>query len=91
MWTSVQGSLELASKNFITGATKIVYAIIYSLILASLLFINWILQSIVFSPGLTLMHRVLASHWDPISHFLSIPAFENKEIGWLPTLGRPSA
>jgi hypothetical protein len=34
--TSVQGSLELASKNFITGATKIVYAIIYSLILVSL-------------------------------------------------------
>jgi hypothetical protein len=33
--TSVQGSLELASKNFITGATKIVYAIIYSLILVS--------------------------------------------------------
>jgi hypothetical protein len=33
---SVQGSLELASKNFITGATKIVYAIIYSLILVSL-------------------------------------------------------
>lgn len=32
----VQGSLELASKNFITGATKIVYAIIYSLILVSL-------------------------------------------------------
>jgi uncharacterized membrane protein YjjP (DUF1212 family) len=31
----VQGSLELASKNFITGATKIVYAIIYSLILVS--------------------------------------------------------
>ena len=30
---TVQGSLELASKNFITGATKIVYAIIYSLIL----------------------------------------------------------
>lgn len=37
---SVQGSLELASKNFITGATKIVYAIIYSLILASLLLIT---------------------------------------------------
>lgn len=36
---SVQGSLELASKNFITGATKIVYAIIYSLILVSLLVI----------------------------------------------------
>lgn len=35
-WTSVQGSLELASKNFFTGATKIVYAIIYSLILVSL-------------------------------------------------------
>jgi len=34
--TSVQGSLELASKNFITGATKIVYAVIYSLILVSL-------------------------------------------------------
>ena len=33
--TSVQGSLELASKNFITGATKIVYAVIYSLILVS--------------------------------------------------------
>jgi uncharacterized membrane protein YjjB (DUF3815 family) len=33
--SSVQGSLELASKNFITGATKIVYAIIYSLILVS--------------------------------------------------------
>ena len=31
--STVQGSLELASKNFITGATKIVYAIIYSLIL----------------------------------------------------------
>ncbi len=29
----VQGSLELASRNFITGATKSVYAIIYSLIL----------------------------------------------------------
>jgi uncharacterized membrane protein YjjP (DUF1212 family) len=50
MWTSVQGSLELASKNFITGATKIVYAIIYSLILASLLFINW--NPIVFSPDI---------------------------------------
>lgn len=36
MCTPVQGSLELASKNFITGATKIVYAIIYSLILVSL-------------------------------------------------------
>lgn len=36
--TSVQGSLELASKNFITGATKIVYAIIYSLILVSLFY-----------------------------------------------------
>ena len=35
--TSVQGSLELASKNFITGATKIVYAVIYSLILVSLI------------------------------------------------------
>jgi len=34
--TSVQGSLELASKNFITGATKIVYAVIYSLILVNL-------------------------------------------------------
>lgn len=31
----VQGSLELASRNFITGATKSVYAIIYSLILVS--------------------------------------------------------
>lgn len=30
---TVQGSLELTSKNFITGATKIVYAVIYSLIL----------------------------------------------------------
>ena len=30
---SVQGSLELASKNYITGATKIVYAVVYSLIL----------------------------------------------------------
>lgn len=29
----MQGSLELASKNYTTGATKIVYAIIYSLIL----------------------------------------------------------
>lgn len=29
----MQGSLELASKNYITGSTKIVYAIIYSLIL----------------------------------------------------------
>ena len=31
--STVQGSLELASKNYITGSTKIVYAIIYSLIL----------------------------------------------------------
>jgi hypothetical protein len=30
---SVQGSLELASKNYVTGSTKIVFAIIYSLIL----------------------------------------------------------
>lgn len=29
----MQGSLELASKNYITGSTKIVYAIVYSLIL----------------------------------------------------------
>jgi hypothetical protein len=29
----VQGSLELASKNYVTGSTKIVFAIIYSLIL----------------------------------------------------------
>ena len=38
--TKVQGSLELASKNFITGATKIVYAIIYSLILVSIVCID---------------------------------------------------
>lgn len=31
--TIVQGSLELASKNYVTGSTKIVFAIIYSLIL----------------------------------------------------------
>jgi len=29
----VQGSLELASKNFTTGSTKLIFAIIYSLIL----------------------------------------------------------
>lgn len=43
--TSVQGSLELASKNFITGATKIVYAVIYSLILVNLS-AGWIFSSL---------------------------------------------
>lgn len=54
----MQGSLELASKNFMTGATKLIYAIIYALILVR--FITAVTRRIIAH----LRHRDSASPWD---------------------------
>lgn len=56
---TVQGSLELASKNYLTGSTKIVFAIIYALILASPF-------SLVLDEDHSLLCRDSALHWAQI-------------------------